>query len=138
MGGLSRRRGSPSCTQRTVREKPTWALTLRATLGRSRIAWSLRCLTCLLPRSGLSNMQLTPLVPSLGLTRSSWQSVLEVQSPETPVEEWTRMMTKLLLLGTFTLLYVFVRTLNMYLWIEPNMYLNAALLMPLNVLMKPG
>merc|ERR1712192_172940 len=71
-----------------------WASTLRVTLGRSRIAWSLRCLTCLLPRSGLSNMLSMPLVPSLGLTRSSWQSVPEVQSPETPVEEWTRMMTK--------------------------------------------
>merc|ERR1712181_12586 len=94
MGGLSRRRGSPSCTQRTAREKPTWALTLRATLGRSRIVWSLRCLTCLSPRSGLSNMLSMPLVPSLGLTRSSWLSVPEVQSPETPVEEWTRMMTK--------------------------------------------
>merc|ERR1712192_46689 len=116
MGELSRRRGSPSCTQRTAREKPTWALTSRAILGRSRIAWSLRCLTCLSPRSGLSNMQSMPRVPFLGLTRSSWQSAPEVQSPETPVEEWTRMMTRSNVLRTFTLLscicenfeYVFV------------------------------
>ena len=86
-----------------------------------RIAWSLRCLTCLSPRSGPSNMQSTPPVPFLGWgthwnilfpcghedwfqyfmlamslrwTRSSWQSVPEVQSPETQVEEWTRTTIK--------------------------------------------
>merc|ERR1712037_891898 len=74
--------------------RPTWASTLRETVERLRIAWSLRCLTCLSPRSGPSNMQSTPPVPFLGWTRSSWQSVPEVQSPETQVEEWTRTTIK--------------------------------------------
>ena len=93
----SQRRWLPSCMRRTARAKPTWASTLRAILERSRcfdwdyfwteleliffprIAWSLKCLTCLSPRSGLSNMQSTPLVPSLGWGTVSFPSFIKYE-----------------------------------------------------------
>merc|ERR1712211_39472 len=70
----------------------------------------------LIAKSGRSNTLSTLLARFLEWTRSSWLSVLEVQSRETQAEEWTRTTTKpkkTLKLGTFTLPLCIC---EMYLW----------------------
>merc|ERR1712179_386992 len=74
--------------------KTNMGFDIEGNLEKSRTVWSLRYSTCLLPRSGPSSTQSTPPVRFSGLTRSSWQSVPEVQSLETRAEEWTRTTIK--------------------------------------------